>query len=72
MGYYIQNLTSDLLLDFVNVEYDYVKWDPNSVETGDNHIALWGWNQDGTYEVALGLQIKDTDTISIETEINRN
>lgn len=61
MGYLISNLTADGLLDFVREEYDYINWDEKSLDTREDYIAVWGWSNDGTYEVALAIRNEQTD-----------
>lgn len=61
MGYLISDLTTDGLLGFVQEEYDHIKWDENSMDTGEDYIAVWGWCNDGTYEVALAIRVQQTD-----------
>lgn len=61
MGYFFSDITTNELLDFVKEEYDYVKWDEKSMDKRDDYIALWGWCEDGTYEVALAIRLERTD-----------
>lgn len=57
MGYGFSELTLDSLISFIEAEYDYIRWDKESLENEEDHIAIWGWDQDGLYSVALGLKL---------------
>lgn len=61
MGYAFEELTQESLLEFLEEEYADINWDKKFIENDDEYIAIWGWDDDGTYSVALALPYERTD-----------
>ena len=54
-GYLVEQIDIESLLALANEDYPEVKW-TNFSETSEEHRAIWGWNEDGTYTVALAIK----------------
>lgn len=57
MGYMVNELTLESLLSFAMEEYSHVSWTTFS-ESSEEHLAIWGWTNNGTYTVALALKVE--------------
>lgn len=68
MGYITSDLTLDSLREFAEEEYRWISWKKDFTDSSEDHLAVWGWHEDGTYEVALGLRSKDGWYVKIMNE----
>ena len=64
-GYLVEQIEIESLIILAKEEYPEVKW-TNFTETSNEHFAVWGWNEKGTYTVGLAIKHENHETPELE------
>lgn len=61
MGDAFKDLSLDTLIELAKEESTHIDWVESSGIKEEDYMAVWGWDANGTYEVALAVYYERTD-----------